>query len=67
MAGYFNRCVLVTKLQSETEFAQTCSAMIAKMINTVSSDATLKDEIVLLLVKVSSTYISVVKDRSQLF
>ena len=37
--------------------------MIAKMINTVPSDVTLTDEIVLLLVKASNAYINVVKDR----
>ncbi|KIM38450.1 hypothetical protein M413DRAFT_241815 [Hebeloma cylindrosporum] len=53
----------MNRLQSAAEFAQTCSAMIAKMINTVPSDVTLTDEIVLLPVKVASAYITVVKDR----
>jgi len=37
--------------------------MIAKMIDTVPANVTLTDKIALLPVKVSSAYISVVKDR----
>ena len=54
---------LFLRLQSETEFARTCSAMMAKMIDTVPAGVTLTDEIALLPVKVSSAYISVVKDK----
>lgn len=58
----FNHFLLVTflsRFQSEGEFAQTGSAIIAKMINTAPSDTTLMD---VLQVKVLSAYISVVKD-----
>ena len=38
----------LSRLQSEAEFTQTCSAMIAEMIDTVPSNVALTDEIALL-------------------
>ena len=55
--------VSTSRLKSAIEFEQRSSAMIAKMSNTIPSDVTLTNEIVLLPVKVSSADITVVKDR----
>ena len=68
MSRSSNHLLLVTfvstsRLKSAIEFAQRSSAMIAKTSNTIPSDVTLTNEIVLLPVKVSSADITVVKDR----